>query len=1020
MAMSLLAAFCASAGNLVKGDTGFETEPDSFSAANLDPGYLPFVWDKDEAFEGKRSIRIDWDRKNRRGVFADASDRWVDNHIGLDSADLENGTVYTISFYAKAEHDKVPLGLWLCPNAAWGYWPKGSNYNRTFLLSKEWRRYTYPFMARLDEKAPCKGYSILFGFKQAPAGKIWFDAVQLEKGSAATHYAPSSPMSCGIKMLPEERDTARSIYYQDEKVAGIVRVASNDGKGGTLTVRTIDHTGKSVSEFKREVKGGEEIPLVFDSKRLGWFKIVASVSRNGNEIVRHTANFIVIGKPVAIASEVEPFFGIIGSHNMLDVMQKLGVKRFQVNQPWGTTFTSGIEAEEGKFDFRRIALEIGKAKTAGMKIKYILSPFYAPAWYFDKALYDEAKKYPHAVNSLITPEMLAAYRKLILEIVDRFGDDIHEFELGAEDNGRIGSNAYYRAKHPDWLVENWVAKGEAFDMLYNTIAELSQEIKKRKPHIKIGVVRPSEGREGDNWIFVEKVFEKIGKNFDIFPIDTYLLNPYTLGPDIKSHNGSLDGREYTWNLLQKFIRKYGKKQPVFISEASLECDTRYPDESRWRVEQAEIMAKDFLISRALGFYAYDLFLAAGSYTVGEYTFNMIQNHRVQIGLAAVAAAARIVENAVETEYIKLPGAARIALFKRHDGTGAAGIWADKGYFIKPPAGRDFEFTDMMGNRLAPSKDGSYLLGSAPIFMTGPKYETLESTIKSSEIGQSDFCNLTFDVRREGTVTFRMENTSTKHDLRLFVEVRSDAGTKNDEFTVPAGGSRIVSFPAHGKMASVMLKRMDNNAVLKKEIELPEPIALGRIQTKFAEVMHKHHILPNEPWTPWSGPEDLSATFSASWDKEYLNLAVAVTDDKHFNNSTSTWNGDSIQVAIDPKSNAGLQRLNPGMLGKDDVEFGIALSSKTGKKFQDVSFGPKNLLTSDDFEVIRDETKKTTLYNVRVSWNKLGVKPVEGMVFSMSLVLFDDDAGTGMEYFAQIGGGITKCKDPLKYLKFVLK
>ncbi|MBO4648544.1 MAG: beta-galactosidase, partial [Lentisphaeria bacterium] len=991
---------------------------------NLSPYYLPFAWDDKVAFHGKRSLRVDWDAKNRRGVFSNASDSWVDNHIGCDTPDLEDGKPYTFSFYAKAEHDGAPLAIWLMPNAAWGYFVDGCHFNRTFKLTTQWQRYSVTFRPKLAKNAPVKGYTCLFGFKKAKPGKFWIDAVQLDAGEKASEYQPSAPMSCGICLdVPagqgDLRNTLWSVYYPSDKITGTVRVVSNDGKGGKLTVRTIDWLGKTVSEFSRDVNGGETIPLKFDSNLRGWFKTVAAITRGGKEIVRHTANHMVIDQPAETVPGIEPFFGLISSFHMLPLMKRIGVKRVQINQPWKTTYTPGLEPKKGQFDFRGMDHKFALAKAYGMKVKFAFSGNNVPEWYYDPKLVAEVKKYPRAINYLFTSESVAAWKKVVSELAKRYGSQIDTFELGGEDNGRIGSSSYYRAKHPEWLVDNWICRGPVFDLFYDAVSEAADGLRKQYPDMKISVVRPSEGREGDNWTFVRSVFAKIGKKYDTFGIDTYMLNPYSVGPDIKAHNGSVDGREWTWNLLQEFIRKYGCNQKLFISEASLECDTRCPDESVWQRQRAELMAKDFLISRALGFYAYDLFSALSPYTVGKYTFNMYQNHRVQMALPAVCQAARLVENAVKTRYIRLPGAARITLYKKHDGSGTAAVWADQGYFFHPADAKALCVMDMMGNVVQPDKNGRYTLGIYPLLISGAKYEAMENSIVKGEVAQSDFCRMFCDVRQKDTLTFRIENTSNRKDLRMALEVRSDAGKHEKDFTVAASGRRTFSLPASGSKAVVTMRRTDSPATATREIELSKPIALKQKPVKFAEVSEKFHLLPNEPWTPWSGPEDFSAKFFGSWNEKYLQIDVDVTDDLHCAAKPRPWECDSLQVAIDPKSNAGLQQLSPGVLGRDDVEFGVA-AAPDGKLKCAVSFGRKDLFEPGDVTVVRDEAKKQTRYRIRVRWSKMDVEPKRGMVFGMSLVLFDDDAGNGPEYFAQIGGGITKRKDPRKYLKFVLE
>lgn len=1022
-AAGTVAATALSGANMLTGDTSFETEPDTLTSGNLDYGALPFAWDDKEAFHGRRSMRVDWDQKNRFNIFLKAHDNWIDNHICLTTPDLENGKTYTFSFYAKAEHDKAPLGIWLNPGAGWEFWPKKSNYYHTFYLTREWKRYSFSFIPVLAGKAPLKSYNCMFAFKKAKPGKFWIDAVQFEPGAQATPYQPPAPMSCGVRMnVPagqgDLRTTCWAVYYAGkDPVSGTVRVVSNDGKGGKLTVRTIDWQGKAVSEFTRDVKGGETIPLKFDPNRRGWFKTLALITRDGKEIVRHSANYMMIDSPVKTAPGIEPYFGILGSSFQLPLMQRVGSKRMQIAQPWRNAHTGGFEPVKGKFDFRFMDRQFELAEKYGMKVKLLFSGNQTPLWYFDPKLVAEAKKYPHAVDFLYTKESVEGWKKAVTMIIDRYGSRAHTLELGGEDNGRLGSNSYYRAKHPEWLVNNWVVRGEPFELFYDANAEIARMAKQKFPKLKISVVRPSEGREGDDWVFVRSVFERIGKSFDTFGIDTYLLNPFDVGPDIQSHSGSIDGREWTWNLLQNFIKNYGCGQDIFMSEASLACDARYPDESPWQRQRAELMAKDLLICRALGFYAYDMFIPLSTTVVGKYAWGMMQNHRVQMGLPAVCQTARLVENTVKARYIRLPGAARITLFEKHDGSGAAAIWADKGYFFQPAKAGALTVMDIMGNAVKPGRNGRYDLSVFPVLITDAKYKEMENAILKGEIGESSFCRLFWDVRRENQLTMRLENTSTKRDLRMVAEVVSEAGKHSRELSIAPGASRTITLPAKGKKAEITFRRTDTNAVDRHTVDLPNLIPIKRDPAQIAEIVERYHILPGDPWVTWTGPSDLSARFFASWDDKYLKIEVQATDDRHFANQLSAWNCDSVQIALDPKSNAGLQNLSPGVLGSDDVEFCLA-AVPAGKKIRGVSAGRKDLW--DECVATRDETGKRTLYKFLIPWEKLQIKPEPGVVFGMSFVLFDDDAGNGPEYLAPVGGGIAKKKDPRKYLKFILK
>lgn len=78
-AAALLTASVLCAENLIPGDTSFETEPDTMVSGRVSPALLRFTWDDREAFHGKCSIRVDWDRKNRLGSFSKTNGSyWLD------------------------------------------------------------------------------------------------------------------------------------------------------------------------------------------------------------------------------------------------------------------------------------------------------------------------------------------------------------------------------------------------------------------------------------------------------------------------------------------------------------------------------------------------------------------------------------------------------------------------------------------------------------------------------------------------------------------------------------------------------------------------------------------------------------------------------------------------------------------------------------------------------------------------------------------------------------------------------
>ena len=460
-----------------------------------------------------------------------------------------------------------------------------------------------------------------------------------------------------------------------------------------------------------------------------------------------------------------------------------------------------------------------------------------------------------------------------------------------------------------------------------------------------------------------------------------------------------------------------------MSEASLRGDSRYLDESEWQRIRAELMAKDFLICRALGMYSYYLFYALGGGPTSHYSFSMQQKHRMQIPLPAVCQAARHVENSVRTRYVRQPGAGRITLYKKYDGSGTAAIWAERGYFFQPADAKALTVMDMMGNQVQPDKNGRYALDTAPVLICGPKYEAMENAILKGEIAQRDFCRIYWDVKHKDTLTVEVINTSSRKDQKIRLDLRSPAGSLRREFTLPAAGYRQLTLPASGPEAGLSVLNRETQAVIEVKAKLEKPIVLTGKPVRFASITEQNQTSPNDPWAPWFGPNDLSAKAFASWNEHELLIEVQVKDDQHFVKQQWPWNCDSVQIAIDPQSRGGFLK-DPKSnveLNKIVHEVCVALDAKTGQQKRFFSYGRRDLLNDPDACVIRrDEAKKETIYRFHIPWSKLGIKPEKGRVFGMSLAIFDDDTGKGKEILAEIGGGIINRKDPRRYLKFVLE
>jgi hypothetical protein len=165
------------------------------------------------------------------------------------------------------------------------------------------------------------------------------------------------------------------------------------------------------------------------------------------------------------------------------------------------------------------------------------------------------------------------------------------------------------------------------------------------------------------------------------------------------------------------------------------------------------------------------------------------------------------------------------------------------------------------------------------------------------------------------------------------------------------------------------------------------------------------------------PKNLSATLYTLYDDLNYYFLVRVTDDIQNQTHTGTdlWQGDSIQVSFDPK-----HEKTGGAYGPNDIELGFALASGSGKLLSVPYVSPvKNIMDKIHYNVIRDETQKTTTYLVCIPFDQLnGLTSKEGLVYGFNAAVHDSDRSFVREHMLELTEG-TSAKDPSKYYDWVL-
>lgn len=228
-----------------------------------------FVRDTAERIHGRHSLRC-FARFDAAGT---KSPNWAgaNGAINLASQPIvcDAGT-YTFSFWAKGDRPNTGLYLWF-PSVTYSrdyketnaWVPKTSQMKLATMLTTGWRRYVLTF----DLPKADAVYAAFNCFCTDEAGTVWIDALQLEKGAAATDYAPPVAEAQLVTSAADDfiSETAaldaRLEITTDPQASGTVRVELRDFTGAQLDDRTFG--------FAADADGLAAVALPWTTAELG-------------------------------------------------------------------------------------------------------------------------------------------------------------------------------------------------------------------------------------------------------------------------------------------------------------------------------------------------------------------------------------------------------------------------------------------------------------------------------------------------------------------------------------------------------------------------------------------------------------------------------------------------------------------------------------------------------------------------------------------------------------------------------
>lgn len=153
--------------------------------------------------------------------------------------------------------------------------------------------------------------------------------------------------------------------------------------------------------------------------------------------------------------------------------------------------------------------------------------------------------------------------------------------------------------------------------------------------------------------------------------------------------------------------------------------------------------------------------------------------------------------------------------------------------------------------------------------------------------------------------------------------------------------------------------------------------------------------------------DLSAELRLAWTPSHLHVRLDVRDEQHCcpYPPQRLWQGDSVQMTIDPGANGGWT------YDSRDVEIGVALGDSGVMKHV---FAGR--IESFDTSVARAD--EITTYEIAIPWTGIGLEGTEGTRLGFNILANDCD---GLERLAWVDltPGIGEVKSPILYRKLIL-
>lgn len=996
--LSLLGVYTAYADgihkNLLHWDTSFETGKNAWVCWS---NAYPDNWsiDSTTAFHGAKSLRFTYPTKLEAYRFL-----------------LDKDREYTFSCYLKTDKPGAKCNVIMFTRD-----PNGKDAVHGvvgFECSREWKRVVAKI---LKQSFTTDDWRLIIS--STDNATFWLDAFQLEEGSLSDYnYQETLSVATG---------EPANVYIRDQKTKtfriGLYNPSRTDCRR-IVRYTVVDFNGKAIQNGSNSVllHPGEHSELIISLPKgldNGFYTIAASLNDGSRKLYRDRISFCMVPPVAPVTDSAKAFFGTAdyqyeSSEEIFTALSRIGSKWFNV--PFWAGWRN-IEPVKGEYHWDMLDRQVAFVKKHGMNmIGYI---------------FDFIPKWAASDNIDSRPRDMADFEEFIYQLVSRYKNDIKIWDVLSEPDLAIKDA---------WGPDSVKAYAEFLRAAY-------RGAHRADPDCTVVGCSVSNSDTSTGYPFTRAVLKELGGE-----IDGMAPHPYTYPRSFGPGRNAIGPVEYG---IRKHLEEAGKLvkgKHLWVGEYGFDYHC-LPD-SEYARDHAAYMAQSLIIARSLE--SIERFLWFTAYyhywSDAQESYGLWTNDLDPMPAVAVFATAVNLLNDVSTRTrLDLGKSAEAYVFSSGNRSTTA-VWASnqaRDVSLIIPKSLKIRVINTVGTditrRISKNKNICIKLDKWPVYIVGSNMSMseMQKLLSFGKLEMAMPLKAGIFVPDKNTISVKLtEMTKAARNIVLKIDCPLALRDAARKVLLKPDEIKTVDFKIDGpgfigeKDYNIGLK-IDfdgKSAVINKKLNFTDcprmrgPVTVDGNLDEWLEMkpftqLDQSNIMPPDMIVHkfWNGNDDLSATVYLAYDESNLYFAANVADDKHFNLRTGSmiWNGDALQIGIDSNGSA-LSPAEGGTVGysQNDAEIGFALTSSGEQVYQWFpNTGNPNKVKC---RIKRDG--QHTIYEAAIPFTSLP-NPERwgaGMVMGFSMVILDDDDGSGAKYRLELSPGIVNRKDPSVFRKVILE